>query len=119
MEPQNVREEWPNGAVRYEFPETTAENGTLWKRAIDSARSSGTLRLEKNGKFVHDLVGDCPRCGHKMKQALHFKGVIGAFGQKESGVFNIRCNCVEPHEGRDNGRRGCGWGGPNIVGLSV
>lgn len=57
--------------------------------------------------------GTCPRCTHEARKRFSTTA-IRTFeeGRSEQQDRTMRCDCGEPHEGRETGSRGCGawWG---------
>ncbi|MEO6997200.1 MAG: hypothetical protein ABI112_03875 [Terracoccus sp.] len=110
-----MSEHWPSTDVDWHEPAYVPTNTARWQTAIDDALVDSTLRLEStaNHDFA-ELVGACPRCGHRLQQALEFEVVRGIDEHlaAEVGRFNIDCTCPNPHDDRPPGRVGCGWGGP-------
>lgn len=102
---------WPDPEVHYEYPGRDESNELRWQKAIADALTAGTLRMlpkgRKGGDF-YDLVGQCPRCSHKLDKEIEF-GVI--LGFDKSVGYNVECNCTGMHEDRPESKSGCGWGG--------
>lgn len=108
-------EHWPAGEVPWQDPPYLPTNEVIWQGAIDDALTDGSLGLEQTAHpDFAELVGECPRCGHRLRQPLEFRVVRGAAEGPVGrvGRFNVDCGCNEPHEGRPDDRLGCGWGGP-------
>ena len=110
-----MSEHWPSTDVVWNEPAYLPANAAVWQDAVDHALADGTLRLEatEHPDFVV-LVGECPRCDHRLSQTLEFEVIRGLDETLAAGVgrFNIDCTCPNPHEGRPPNRVGCGWGGP-------
>ena len=108
-----MSETWPSTDVAFVSPMYTQANTARWQTAMDEAVAANTVALEPGSHpdyFM--LVGDCPRCGHSdgIAQDLEFEVIRGA--AEQVGRFNIDCRCGHGHEGRPEGKKGCGWGGP-------
>jgi len=117
-----MSEPWPDPAVEYEYPEQTAANEQRWRSAIEQGLAEGSLTLSRRPSTddLYDLTGDCPRCGHHVSQPIEFGVILRALPVRENdGVFNVQCNCTQPHKGRDDKHKGCGWGGALDVPLST
>lgn len=115
-------ETWPDSSVDYEYPTRTPVRETRWRRAINEALSSGSLRLlpVDSEADLYNLAGQCPRCGHDMDQSIEFSVIMGTLPERSRfGIFNVNCNCTGVHDGRDDKHKGCGWGGPIAVPLYV
>jgi hypothetical protein len=59
------------------------------------------------------FLGDCPRCGVQIDPLAIGDVVRGPQEAAAQPQFQYRdvvlkCNCTEPHEGRPEGREGCG-----------
>lgn len=110
-----MSEHWPSSDVDWNEPAYVPTNTVRWQSSIDEAVADGILRLEsaERADFV-ELVGACPRCGHRLQQSLEFEVIRGIDESlaAQVGRFNIDCTCPNPHAGRSAGRVGCGWGGP-------
>jgi hypothetical protein len=115
-------EQWPDPAVEYEYPEHSSANEQRWRDGINQGLADGSLTLSRRplpGDF-YDLTGSCPRCGHHLSQPIEFGVILGALPVREkAGVFNVKCNCTQTHNGRDDKHTGCGWGGALDVPLST
>jgi hypothetical protein len=57
-------------------------------------------------------VGKCPNCNHPM-ESRRFKKAYAL--SKSPLTAEIICNCTEPHEGRPDGKLGCGFGGQGFT----
>ena len=111
---------WPDPFAPYDYPDRSPANVVRWKEAVACALTDESLRLTPSGGDVYDLSGSCPRCGHRISQVVEFDVIMGSFpGAPRFGVFTVRCNCPDSHDGRDGERKGCGWGGPLPVPLHV
>jgi hypothetical protein len=51
---------------------------------------------------------DCPRCCHPITKTLY---IVPKFNIRFESNIAILCQCDEPHEGRDDDKKGCGYGG--------
>ena len=78
---------------------------------VDEAWLTSEFRWREGDDDEWFFDGRCPRCGHKVSK--RFGPVIPRFekGRSETETSVMRCNCTEPHEGREGGQ-GCGawWG---------
>ncbi|MGW2571656.1 hypothetical protein [Streptomyces sp. NPDC001537] len=75
----------------------------------DSA--ADTFVIEDHGVGLRILCGPCPRCSATIDIPLFQETVKGPGSPSaagRSGVETVMCTCEEPHEGRPEGRLGCG-----------
>jgi hypothetical protein len=76
--------------------------------------AAGQFEVEEYGVGVLTLRGPCPRCGAMIEIPLVnrvVKGVSQAAAASPREVSEgepVICTCEEPHEGRPEGRVGCG-----------
>ena len=92
---------WPDEAATWR---TTDE--PEWRRRVYAL--GWRERTNDQGRVVEYLLsGPCPRCGHTMSVSAGIAGVL--HGQP---METVRCNCTSAtHDGRPDGRSGCGQRG--------
>ncbi|MBE8475991.1 hypothetical protein [Streptomyces justiciae] len=75
----------------------------------DSA--ADTFVIHEHGVGLRILCGPCPRCSAPIDIPLFQETVKGTRSHPStatSGIETVMCTCQEPHEGRPEGRVGCG-----------
>lgn len=80
-----------------------------------AATAAASFVVEDYGEGVELLRGPCPRCGSLIEVPV-FAGVVRTYRPQtgtpdadEDGVSEpVICTCTEKHEGRPEGRVGCG-----------
>ncbi len=114
-----MEEVWPDRSLPYDYPLGTPENQRRWQAGIDRGLAAGSLEMTPKGQDLYDLHGACPRCGHPLSVEIEFDVVFGIdpVGPR-TGRYNVDCTCDEKHDGRDDDRAGCGWGGPLAVSIT-
>jgi hypothetical protein len=92
---------WPNESATWR----TDDHPEWRKRVYDLGWRE---RRNEKGKIVEYLLfGPCPRCGHQMNVSAGIAGVLPG-GQRQE---TVRCNCTGEHNGRPDGKTGCGQRG--------
>jgi hypothetical protein len=103
-------EGWPEEDAPWDPSASTEQDTKLWQTGIDEAIAAGRLRLiQRAARDAYDLAGRCPRCDHPMHDDIHFIVVGLAETPVGSVRQNIICDCSGKHEGRPDGKHGCGW----------
>jgi hypothetical protein len=74
----------------------------------------GNWTIEQKGKTVY-ADGTCRRCGHHTTS--EYSEVDSVRSDAKEVQVIISCRCGEPHDGRPDGRVGCGAAAPFIFEL--
>jgi hypothetical protein len=92
---------WPNELAAWR----TADEPE-WRRRVH-ALAWKERRNARGAVVEYQLRGACPRCGHEISVSAGVAGVLAPDVETET----VRCNCVETHAGRPEGKTGCGQRG--------
>lgn len=97
--------------------EMMEEKGTLpycedtTREWVDAVVAMPWQEVSRGAEKLWVLSAPCPRCGHLMSTELEVLVVVlqdGHQAKMPEEVF-VGCNCASPHDGRPEGKRGCGY----------